>query len=142
MSATRWGAFTVPQRAWADSMSLNAMASPAARAGSSSAQGAEELADVAGEQVGGVVGSPVAAAVEPIPGDDVGVVAFGEPADRAEVEGNSCSSSSVLCQCGGEARGAGGPEPRETESVVIEAGGCPCGCGRGGDGRADLRVLG
>src|SRR5262249_22061886 len=29
--ATRWGALTARQRAWADSMSLKAMASPAAR---------------------------------------------------------------------------------------------------------------
>ncbi|QYC41824.1 hypothetical protein Nocox_21090 [Nonomuraea coxensis DSM 45129] len=29
--ATRWGALTARQRAWADSISLNAIASPAAR---------------------------------------------------------------------------------------------------------------
>ncbi len=29
--ATRWGAFTARQRSWADSMSLNAIARPAAR---------------------------------------------------------------------------------------------------------------
>jgi hypothetical protein len=31
----------------------------------------------------------VAAAVELAPGDDVGVVALGEPADRSEVEGEA-----------------------------------------------------
>src|SRR4029453_1401151 len=54
-----------------------------------SAQGAVELAEVADEQVGGVVGGPVAAAVKLVPGDDVGVVAVGEPADRPEVEGEA-----------------------------------------------------
>jgi hypothetical protein len=29
--ATRWGAFTIRQRVWADSISLNAIATPAAR---------------------------------------------------------------------------------------------------------------
>src|SRR5215216_3000326 len=50
---------------------------------------AEEVADVADEEVGGVVGGPVAAAVVLAPGDDVGVVAFGEPADRPEVVGET-----------------------------------------------------
>src|SRR5512132_4016991 len=58
-----------------------------AGAARSSAEAGEELAQVGGEQVGGVVGGPVAAAVELAPGDDVGVVALGELADRSEVEG-------------------------------------------------------
>ena len=57
--------------------------------GARSAQTAEELAEVAEQQVGGVVRGPVAAAVELAPGDDVGVVALGEPADRSEVEGEA-----------------------------------------------------
>jgi hypothetical protein len=51
-----------------------------------SPEAAEELAEVIDQQVGGVVGGPVAAAVELAPGDDVCVVALGEPADRSEVE--------------------------------------------------------
>jgi hypothetical protein len=54
-----------------------------------SPEAAEELAEVTDQQVGGVVGGPVAAAVELVPGDDVGVVALGEPADRSEVEGEA-----------------------------------------------------
>src|SRR5215217_8267826 len=60
-----------------------------AGAARSSAEAAEELADVADEQVGSIVGGPVAAAVELAPGDDVGVVAFGELADRPEVVGEA-----------------------------------------------------
>src|SRR4029453_8517047 len=57
--------------------------------GARSAKRPEEGAQVAGEQVGSVVGGPVAATVELAPGDDVGVVAFAEPADRPKAEGEA-----------------------------------------------------
>ena len=57
-----------------------------ALASDASPEAAEELAEVTDKQVRGVVGGPVAAAVEFAPGDDVRVVALGEPADRSEVE--------------------------------------------------------
>src|SRR5687767_8469094 len=50
---------------------------------------AEELADVAHEEVGGVVSGPVAATVVLAPGDDVGVITFGKFTDRPEVVGET-----------------------------------------------------
>src|SRR4029450_8103432 len=81
--------------------------------GARSAKRPEEGAQVAGEQVGGVVGGPVAAAVELAPGDDVGVVAFGELADRPEVVGEA-----------GQAHGDGGRLGRVAGVLVlvVEAG--------------------
>src|SRR4029077_9475266 len=52
-----------------------------------SAQLAVELAEVCEQQVGSVVGGPVAATVVFVPGHDGGVVAFGEAPDGAEVVG-------------------------------------------------------
>ena len=63
------------------------MIGPSGVGGDRSAELAEELADVGDQQVGGVVGGPVAAAVELAPGGDVVVIAFGEAAQWAEVVG-------------------------------------------------------
>src|SRR5690242_21500546 len=57
--------------------------------GASAAQVPVERANVFHQQVGGVLGRPVAAAVVLVPGDDVGVVALGEAAQRGEVVGEA-----------------------------------------------------
>jgi hypothetical protein len=49
----------------------------------------EEPSDIVEQEIWGVVGGPVAPAVELRPMHNVGVVAFGEPADRPEVEGET-----------------------------------------------------
>ncbi len=102
--------------------------------GARSAKSVEELADVTNQQVGGVVGGPVAAAVELAPGDDVGVVALGEPADRSEVEGkasqaqgNRCRLSRVVgvlvlvIEAAGRRRGVGQPVDGHVGDDVVLA---------------------
>src|SRR4029450_109657 len=69
--------------------------------GARAAERPEEGGQGAGEQVGSVVGGPVAATVELAPGDDVGVVAFGEPADRPEVEGKARQADGDRWRAGG-----------------------------------------
>jgi hypothetical protein len=53
-------------------------ADSAARGHSPSPEPAEELPNVADEEVGSIVGGPVTAAVKLAPGDDVGVITFGK----------------------------------------------------------------
>src|SRR5918997_5521311 len=74
---------------------------PIARELPLSPEPAEELADVADEEFGGVVGGPVAAAVELAPGDDVLVVALCEPADRPEVVGEARQADGRSGRLGG-----------------------------------------
>src|SRR5687768_15511196 len=95
---------------------------------------AEELADVAHEEVGGVVGGPVTAAVELAPGDDVGVVAFGEFADRPEVIGETRKADGhrgrpgrvfgmlvFVVEAGRRCRGVGQPVDRDVGQDLIGA---------------------
>ena len=83
------------------------------------------MAEVAEEQVGGVVGGPVAAAVVLVPGDDAGVVAFGEAADGSEVEGEAGQADGD----GGRPGGLGG-----VLVLVVEAGRRRGGVGQPVDG--------
>src|SRR5215218_10450310 len=114
-------------RVWSSSSST-------AGAARSSAEAAEELADITEQQVRSVVGGPVAAAVELAPGDDVGVVAFGEPADRSEVEGEAgqadgdggrpgrlCGVLVLVVEAGRRRRGVGQPVDRDVGDDVVLA---------------------
>ena len=80
------------------------------------------------------MGGPVAAAVELAPGDDIGVVALGEPADRPEVVGEARQADGhrgrpgrvfgmlvLVVEAGRRCRGVGQPVDRDVGQDLVGA---------------------